>query len=596
MKKIWRIHQHDTGRVSDLSRSARIKPFLAQLLLARGISSPDQVQPFLHPKLTMLRHPNELPGCAEAAEKILAAAKSGKRIVIYGDYDADGVTATAILWRCLKLLDADVGYHIPHRIEEGYGLNEDVLRRLLDRSGTKPADLIVTVDCGITSTKEAEVVRQLGAELVITDHHTPGEVLPCATAIVHPRRPGDFYPFGELSGAGVAYKLAWAICEQASGATRVGTEMRNFLLQATALAALGTVADVVPLLDENRALVSYGITSLAERPCLGLKKLIDVASVKKRRSNQGGAYSADSDIAFSLAPRINAAGRLGQASLALELLITDREERATELAAHLDQLNENRKTLSERIRRAADKQIKELFNAEEDPAFVLADHDWNPGVIGIVAGRLVEKYNRPVVVIAWDKFGMKPGIGSARSVPHFNLVEGLNACSHHLVSHGGHAAAAGLKIDEKNIEPFRSEFCEIVASELDGKNDAEELRIDAEGTLCEFTFDSIGDMESMAPFGEGNKRPLLCASGVHLVGPPQFMGKTKTHLSMTLTQHEVRLRAIAFGAAEWAETLEKHTGPIDVAFHPLINEFAGRQSVELQIVDWRPSQTAHNTN
>ena len=591
MSKIWRIHQHDSGLVSDLSRSARIKPFLAQLLLARGITKPDQVEPFLNPKLTMLRDPNELPGCTEAAKKILAAVKAGKRILIYGDYDADGVTSTAILWRCLKLLDANVGYHIPHRTEEGYGVNDEVLRRLLDKSSPQPAELIVTVDCGITSIKEAETVREFGAEMIVTDHHTPGETLPDVAAIVHPRRPGDFYPFGELSGAGVAFKLAWAICEQASGAKRVSTDMRNFLLQATGLAALGTVADVVPLLDENRALVSYGITSLAERPSVGIKKLVEVSSVKKRQG-KGAAYSADSDIAFSLAPRINAAGRLGQATLALELLITDREERAAELAAHLDQLNENRKTLSERIRRAADKQIKEKFNAEDDPAFVLADHDWNPGVIGIVAGRLAEKYHRPVVVIAWDKFGMKPGVGSARSVPNFNLVEGLSECERHLVSYGGHAAAAGLKITEENLDAFREEFCEIVAHQLADQKDTEELRIDAEGTLCEFTFDSIGEMESMAPFGEGNRRPLLCASGVNLVGPPKFMGKTKTHLSLTLAQHEVRLRAIAFGAADWAEPLEKHNGPIDVAFHPLINEFAGRQSVELQLIDWRPSRSA----
>lgn len=590
MTKTWHIHQHDIGRVSDLSRSARIKPFLAQLLLARGITRSDEVEPFLHPKLTMLRHPDELPGCADAAEKILAAAKDGKRIVIYGDYDADGITATAILWRCLKLLDANVGYHIPHRIDEGYGLNDDVLRQLLDKSSPRPADMIVTVDCGITSFQEARTVREFGAELIITDHHTPGETLPDAAAIVHPRRPGDFYPFGDLSGAGVAYKLAWAICERASGSKRVSAEMRNFLLQATCFAALGTVADVVPLLDENRALVSFGITSLAERPCLGLKKLIEVSAVKKRNS-KGGSYSADSDIAFSLAPRINAAGRLGQATLALELLITDQEDRATELAAYLDQLNENRKTLSERIRRAAEKQIEENFNTADDPAFVLADHDWNPGVIGIVAGRLAEKYHRPVVVIAWDKFGMKPGIGSARSVPHFNLVEGLKACAHHLVSCGGHAAAAGLKIDEKSLEAFRSEFCETVAAELVGKNRTQELWIDAEGALCEFTFDSIGEMESMAPFGEGNRRPVLCASGVNLVGPPKFMGKTKTHLSLMLVQHEVRLRAIAFGAAEWAEPLEKQVGPIDVVFHPLINEFAGRQSVELQLIDWRPSRS-----
>ncbi len=581
MAKRWRIHRHDEGHIADLARAAGIPAVVARLLICRGISDPQVAKSFLSPKLSELREPQRLPGCGQAAEIIHQAIAEGRRIVIYGDYDVDGVTGTALLWKCIKMLGGDVGYYVPHRVDEGYGLNHDAVRLLADQK----ASLLVTVDCGIASVDEAQTAKQCGLELIITDHHQPGQALPEAAAIVHPALPGSAYPFAGLSGAGVALKLAWAICQKASGAKKVGPRMRTFLVQAVGLAAMGTVADVVPLVDENRTLVMHGLSVLKEQPGPGLEALMKIAQVHDKP-----AISSE-DVAFSLGPRINAAGRLGQASLAVELLVTDRADRAEELAQYVDQLNVDRQSLERRIMLAANKQVKEHFDAQNDAALVLADREWNPGVIGIVAGRLADKYHRPVILIAWNRLGAKPGVGSARSVPGFDLHAALAACDEHLVSHGGHAAAAGLKIEENKLDAFRRDFCQHAAEEINEHNRTAELRIDAEASLSEFTFQTFDQMEQLAPFGQSNARPMLCATGVRLAEPPRAIGSGGRHLSIKLTQHDVTLRAVAFGGGDWAEELTALDGPIDVAFRPVINTFRGRRSVELHMVDWQVTES-----
>lgn len=577
MPKRWRIRPHDPDRISELARSAKIPAVLAQLLLCRGIEEPGEIQQFLEPKLTTLHDPEELPGCSEAAELLFQAAREKKRIFVYGDYDVDGVTGTAILYKCLSLLEADVRYYVPHRVDEGYGLNEEALQTLKDRG----ADWIVTVDCGITSVDEAKAARRLGLEMVITDHHEPGDRLPEVQAIVHPRLRHATYPFACLAGAGVAWKLAWALCRRASGAKKVRPRMRNFLLHATGLAALGTVADVVPLVGENRVLVCHGLRRLQDHPGLGLSTLMRLTEVDKNPKLNS------EDVAFVLGPRINAAGRLGQAQLAVELLVTDKPERAEELARYIDQLNATRQSLERSIQLAAGKQAREQFDPVVDPALVLADHGWHPGVIGIVAGRLVEKFHRPVVMIAWDQMGVKPGIGSARSVSGFNLVAALEACADHLVSYGGHEAAAGLKIAEARLDSFRTAFCECAAGQIAEENRAAELDIDAEAPLSAFTRGAVEQLETMGPFGHMNPRPLFCATAVEVAAPPKPIGAGGRHLSLSLKQYDVRLRAVAFGGGEWAEELTSLDGRVDIAFRPVINTFRGRRSVELHLVDWR---------
>ncbi|HWC90480.1 MAG TPA: single-stranded-DNA-specific exonuclease RecJ, partial [Pirellulales bacterium] len=491
MAKHWRIHAHDPQRIAALCGAAGVPAVVAQLLICRGLGDAQQARAFLDAKLSDLRPPEQLPGTSQAADRLLAAIAAGWRIVVYGDYDVDGMTGTSLLWQCLKLLNANAHYYVPHRIEEGYGLNHEALHTLA-REGTQ---LIVTVDCGIASLDQADTAAKLGIELIVTDHHEFAERLPVASAIVHPRLPGSNYPFAGLSGSGVALKLAWALCQRASGATRVTERMRNFLLDAVGMAALGTVADMVPLVDENRVLVQYGLASLKERAGPGLLTLMRLAEVAGKP-----ALNCE-DLGFALAPRLNAAGRLGQAQLGVELLTTSSIERATSLAEYINELNSSRQSLERSIYLAALKQAQETYDLERDAALVLAEHGWHPGVIGIVAGRLAEKFCRPVVMIGLDSTGVKPGIGSARSVPGFNLHTALAACSQHLLSHGGHAAAAGLKIEEHAVSGFREAFCELVAGEIVPGERQAELWIDAELPLGALTLDTVSQIDRLAPFG-----------------------------------------------------------------------------------------------
>lgn len=586
MSKRWRIRPFDRQQIDAFARSAALSPVLAQLLLARGIHEVDQAHQFLEPKLSDLRDPNELPGVAAAADLLYVAIGDKRRIVIYGDYDVDGMSGTAILHQCLRLLGGNVGYFVPNRLDDGYGLGEDALRKL----AADGAQVLVTVDCGITSVEEARVARELGVKLIVTDHHHPRATLPDADVLVHPSLPGSTYPFAGLCGAGVAFKLAWALCQRASGAARVAPAMRDFLLQAVALAALGTVADVVPLLDENRPLVRHGLMSLKERPTLGLQELMRVSGLDKKRELES------EDFGFGLAPRLNAAGRFGQALLGVELLITDNPSRAADLADYVNELNSSRQSLERKIYLAANKQLQADFDPHNDAALVLGGRGWHPGVIGIVAGRLAERYHRPTVLVAWDEVGAKPGVGSARSIPGFNLFEALDACSHHLLKHGGHAAAAGLSIEEDKLDAFRSEFCEHAAGEITEAERVAELFIDGEFPISAFTLKVVEQMERLAPFGAGNHRPIWCTTEVSLARPPKVIGSGGRHLSLEIAQHELKMRAVAFGGGEWAEELNAVEGPLQIAFKPVINTFRGRRRVELQIIDWRPARSLAAAN
>jgi single-stranded-DNA-specific exonuclease len=583
MPKRWCIHAHDPDRIAALERAAGISPVVAQLLICRGIEQPQMAREFLAPKLAQLRDPGELPGAADAARRLWRAVSEKRRIVIHGDYDVDGIAGTSMLLTCLRLLHANVGYFIPDRFSDGYGLHEGTVRRL----AAEGAQVILTVDCGITGIEAAKAARELGVELIITDHHEPQEQLPDAAALVHPSLPGCDASFASLCGSGVAFKVAWALCQEAAGGKRATPPMRDFLLQAVVLAALGTVADVVPLVGENRVLVHHGLRGLKEQPSLGLRMLMQAAKLDKK------SRLAAEDIGFGLAPRLNAAGRLGQARLAVELLTTDSEPRAAELATYVEGLNTTRKSLEHKIYLAAKKVAREQFDPDNDAALVLSGRGWHQGVIGIVAGRLAEKFHRPVVLISQDELAVKPAVGSARSVPGFNLHVALRSCGRHLLVHGGHAAAAGLKISEAAIDAFRAEFCDYAASHIPPELRSGELRIDAETPLSALTLKTVHQIEQLAPFGAGNARPLLTTTDVRLAAPPKRMGDGERHLSLKLVQHNLALRSVAFGNGEWAEPLSRHVAgngqaPLAIAFRPVINVYGGRRSVELELADWRP--------
>ncbi len=576
MPKRWLIYPHDAGRVQEFQRAVGVPAVVAQLLLARGIRSPSEARLFLQAPLNSLHPPESLPGAEQAAQVLWQAVQERRKIVVYGDYDVDGMAGCAILFRALRRLGAEVQYFIPCRLSQGYGLHGEALRELR-RQG---AEVVVTVDCGIASLEEARLARELGLTLIITDHHLPRAELPKAEALVHPQLPDAEAPFPSLSGAAVAFKVVWALCRLASGSSRVSPAAREFLQQMLGYVALATVADVVPLLGENRVLVKHGLDALRHRPTERVRALMQVCQLEP-------PAPSSEDVAFALAPRLNAAGRLGQARLGVELLSTDSASRAEKLAQFIDQLNHTRRSLEQSIYQAALKEVKALSDPDP-PALVLAGHKWHPGVIGIVAGRLAERFHRPVVLLSLDWNQEPVAVGSARSVGEFDLYQALRACREHLVEFGGHAAAAGLKLRPQALEQFREAFCHWAQQNIPPHQRQAELVIDAEVPLGTLTLEAVRQIEQLAPFGFGNPRPVICATGVELAGPVRTMGGGGRHLSMMLRQGPVVLRAVAFGQADWAPELTNSPGPLAVAFEPVINTFQGRRSVELHLADWKP--------
>jgi single-stranded-DNA-specific exonuclease len=579
--KVWSLLPHDPAAIDRLARALRVSPIVAQLLLNRRLAEPADAERFLCSPLSGLYEPELLPGADVASERLMAAIRYQRRICVYGDYDVDGVAATAVLFTCLRLLGAQAEFHVPHRLDDGYGLNSDTLRKLAE-SGV---NLVVTVDCGIASLDEAETARALGLELIVTDHHEPKSQMPLAAAVVHPRLPGADgrrYPCGNLCGAGVAFKLAWALCKRACGSDRVSAAQREFLLDALLLAALGTVADVVPLFDENRIFVRHGLARMRARPGVGVQALLKCAKLDAKL-NLGAV-----DIGYALAPRLNAAGRLGTARLAVELLTTTSAQRADFLADFLERQNHERQVIERRILQEA----RELAQGEGDaPALVLASSSWHPGLLGIVASRLVDQYARPVLMIALRE-GQPLGQGSGRSVPGFRLHEALEECTDHLVSHGGHATAAGFRILPDRIEAFRGRFYEVAQRGLRTLPPADRLVIDAEVPLSALTLGLLQGMEQLEPYGSGNAQPLLLADRMQIVGEPRRVGGGERHLSFRVRQNGKEVRAIAFGLGDRLEELMSAAGQCCLVFTPRLNEWQGYRSVEIEVRDFQAGPSA----
>jgi single-stranded-DNA-specific exonuclease len=579
--KVWRLLPHDAVAIDRLARTLRVSPIVAQLLLNREVTEAEDAARFLSCPLSGLHEPEKLPGADVACERLLAAIQDKRRICIYGDYDVDGVSGTAVLLGCVKLLGGQVEFFVPHRLEEGYGLNSDALAALAKQG----VQVVVTVDCGIASLAEADEARRLGLELIVTDHHEPKSQLPNATAVVHPRVPasnGERYPCGILSGAGVAFKLAWALCKRACGSPRVTPPMREFLMDALLLAALGTVADVVPLFDENRIFVRHGLVRMRQKPLIGVQALLRSAKLEAKL-NIGAV-----DIGYSLAPRINAAGRLGTARLAVELLTTASAERAGFLADYLERQNSERQQLERKILQEA----RELAERDADAAaFVLASAQWHPGLLGIVASRLVDQFARPVLMIALRE-GKPHGQGSGRSVPGFRLHEALQECTDALVSHGGHATAAGFRIAPEMIDIFRQRFCDVALRHFATQPTAHRLTIDAEVPLSALTFGLLQAMEQLEPYGAGNPQPLLLADRLQVVGEPRKVGGGERHLSFRVRQNGKDLRAIAFGMADRRDELMSAGGQCCLAFTPRLNEWQGYRSVEIEVRDFQAGPSA----
>jgi len=567
-KKTWNIRRADE-RAGELARKLGVSRVLGQVLINRGITDAEIARDFLSPRLTNLIEPDRLPHMAPAVERIRRALSDGELITVYGDYDVDGITAVAILWHLLTILGGRVEYYIPHRIDEGYGLNDEAIRQLA-QNGT---NLLVTVDCGITAIGQVELAAELGMDVIITDHHQFAHALPQAVAIVHPRL--DDYPNPDSAGAMVALKLAWAIVNTYKRGGQTSSELRRFLLDATTLAAMGTVADVVDLRGENRALTGYGLKALSESNLAGIRALIESADL-------AGKDLDSYHIAFRLAPMLNAAGRMGHARLAVELLTSDSEIRCAQIAGYLKDQNRLRQQCQRKIfSQARDMITARGLNHPDRKTIVLADEDWHSGIVGIVAARVVEKYFRPTIMI---NTANSIAQGSARSVEGFDILEAIRSCNEHLISFGGHAMAAGLKMDKDKVADFAAAFEEYAQQNLEESGLAGRLDIDGICSISEMSHSVVRELSLLEPTGQGNPRALFATRGVRRISPPRRVGARGDHLQIAITDNTASVRCIGFGMGRLEKKLLE-SDCFDVAYEPQINTYNGNSSVQLVLAD-----------
>lgn len=550
-----------------------------RVLEARNLQ--DQAEQFLNPSLRSLHEPGLIPGLERSAQRLLEAIEKDERIVVYGDYDVDGVTASAILIHTIRAISADakVRSYIPHRIDEGYGLNEQAISTLHEEG----ADLIVSVDCGITAIEPARRARELGLDLIITDHHNPPASindLPEAFAVVHPRHPESEYPFGDLCGAGVAYKLAWQLCVLHSGSERVHPELRQVLVEMLGFAALGSIADVVPLIDENRVIVKHGLRQIPHCRNEGLRSLIRASSLDSEKIDT-------EDVGFRLAPRLNAIGRLGHAREALRLMTDATGSEAERLALKLSRINDERKAIGEAIFAQALEMAQASGMCGDDRrAIVLAHDDWHPGVVGIVCSRLVERFARPVILMQRDGDICK---GSGRSIDGFNLHAGLTACGDLLTGFGGHDMAAGMRCESSGFEDFADAFIEHTNSRLNPDDLVNTVRFDTIGSVSELSVPRVEALGRLAPFGAGNPNVCIRLINAKLVGEPSPFGRNGNHLSLRVADRSCPDRAVRVVAWNWASMREKVPpgAPVELIVEPKLSRWNGRTSVEPVLIDLR---------
>jgi single-stranded-DNA-specific exonuclease len=558
MQPRFEIADCPSAQVAGLRRALDVSGALAQVLVRRGLGDPDRARAFL--AADEEHHHGSFAGIEQAVAAILAHVSSGRRITIHGDYDVDGVCSTAILLRALRALGADADSYLPDRASDGYGLNADTVRRLAAR-GTR---LLVSVDCAITAVEEVALARELGMQVVVTDHHSPRSdgVLPQAP-IVHPALCG--YPCAELCATAVAYKLAQALFEAS------GREPRE-LEQDLDLVALATIADVVPLIGENRTLARRGLRALASTRKPGLRALMAVARVDPGRVDERS-------VGFALAPRLNAAGRMYRADAGLELILTEDSERAGQVAEELDRANHERRQVETRIRYEAEAQIAALG---ERGAYVLAGEDWHAGVIGIVAARLAERHHRPVVLIALE--GQR-GRGSGRSIAAFDLLAGLGECAGHMLRYGGHRAAAGLEIERACVPRLAAALAEHAERVLTPRDMVAVERVDAIVRGEELGMALAEELRKLAPFGRGNPGvSLMVADATFRDGRPMGEGK---HVRFTVESHGARARAVAFGNG--GRLPVQDGAPAEATFTLEVNEWGGVSEPRLVLRQARPA-------
>jgi len=589
MKKIrWRIEHQDELLASHLSKKLGISPLLAKCLINRGYRDEKSAQLFLKPELKNLKDPFLLSGIREAVERLFLALEKEEPLVIFGDYDVDGVTSTAILYDYLRKGGWDAYYYLPRRMEEGYGLSHDGVANCLKKH---PVKLIVAVDCGTNAVDVINELRKEGIDVIVLDHHQPSMLLPCANAIVNPfvnktlnlpEKDLPNYPsifelvsaFQELCSVGIVFKLVHALTKRGRE-LGLGWANNSDIREYLDLVALGTVADLAPLVGENRILVTAGLKKMNKNPSLGLATLIEVSNAPKPI----GVY----EIGFMLAPRLNAAGRLETAEDALHLLIAETEEEALPIAQRLDAKNHERQRIEYEIVEEALALITKWFNPEEDYVIVEGNPDWHIGVVGIVASRISQQMNRPTIIFGGEGNYLR---GSARSIDKFNIVSALSDCRDLLLKFGGHSMAAGVSIAPDKLSEFRKKLNSIAKSVLKTEDFIEEIDVDCEVELELLSLGNIEELERLKPFGIGNRPVSFFAKNLKHSRPLIRVGSERQHVKMWITDGNNTVEAVWWNGGN--EILP--VGRFDLLFTPQINEFRNTRNVQLRVIDWRESE------
>ena len=562
----WSLLNPDQDTVNSIQKTFRTSEVISKVLANRKIHKLDSANRFFNQNLDLLHDPFLIQDMDKAVQRVLKNIKSGKPIMVFGDYDVDGTTGAASLYCAFQKFGAEVTYYIPHREEEGYGLSYQGIEVAQDND----IDLIITCDCGINAFAQVDFANEKNVDIIITDHHTTEINLPQAYAVLNPKRKDCQYPFKGLCGGGVAFKLI----------TAIGSELNIPLSEfdeILPLITLGTAADIVPIKDENRAIVHYGLKMLENIKKPGLKTLLELAGLNGKMSV--------GQLVFSVAPKINAAGRLGDANRAVELLVTDDVDRARVLAKELDEENKRRQLIQQAVVDEALYKVNAEVDLKKEHALVLANEGWHQGVVGIVASKIKEEFNRPTVIIALENGA---GKGSARSIAGFDLYEALTACKDHLEGYGGHPMAAGLTVSTDKLSQFKKSFIDVANEQLTEENLHATLTLDCEMTLQDITPRFMEFLDKLSPYGPGNMRPKFAIRNVEISGAPKVIGKTGEHLRFKIKQGLKTMAAIGFGLSGKYEMLI--TGqPVDIACVVETNEWQGNTTIQLNVRDIKKS-------
>jgi single-stranded-DNA-specific exonuclease len=572
MKYLWSVAPAQPLLAGELDRRLDLNPLLAQCLVNRGLDDPAAIPAFLDPRLKHLADPFALPDMTLAVERLFRARTLGEGAVVFGDYDVDGVTATALLTTVLKSLGWKITCYLPHRMDEGYGLSSEAVENCLSKN---PSTLVIAVDCGSSNGDSILALRQRGIDVIVLDHHQVAQPPPPAFALVNPQRtlePHGRAAFAELCSAGLAFKLAHAVVKHGRQTGLPGAadfDLRPLL----DLVALGTIADLVPLRGENRILVTSGLECLNRSNRPGLVALKHVAGCTE--------HVGTTEVGFQLAPRLNAAGRLETAEQALHLLLAEDPQQATELAQNLDAQNRDRQQIERRIVIEAEQSVRARFKPETDFVIVEGQEQWHVGVVGIVASRLLQQFYRPTIVLGGDGPNWR---GSGRSIKGFDLAAALRDCGDLLVRHGGHAMAAGVTISPANLDAFRARLNSLARERLQAEQLLPTLHLDATLRLEQITADSLTQLLRLKPTGQANPPFQFNASGLTHARPLQRMGREKQHVKMWVTDGSTVLEAVWWGAGNGSLPV----GKFDLAFTPQFNDYNGRRSLQLKVLDCRP--------